>query len=445
LLSSYTAQVVDGPASGHVPAGPLLGPEQRPEFPVPKNEAERLRILDDYRIVGSDPEQAFDDLAELAARICGCPVGQINIMTEKHRWTKACYGLPLSLAEVPRGASSCQWTVCQSDLVVVPDLTRDDRFRHLPYVVGPPYARFYAGMPLINPEGYALGTLCVADFEPRQLTAEQADGLRRLARQAIGQLELRRHVIALRETERTLADQKQRAESLLLSILPPTIAHELMEDQKVEPRYHPSVTILFADFKDFTSFAETMEPRAVIDDLDGYFRAFDDIIVRHGLETLKTVGDGYIAVGGLPEPNHTHLVDACLAALAIQDYAARMNVERTKLRMPHWELRVGIHTGGVMAGVVGSRRFTYDVWGDTVNIAARMESTAEPGRINISQAIWQHVRALFDAEPRGMIEAKHKGKIAMFFLTGIRPEFAAGPDGRRPNDAFVASRQRLRL
>jgi adenylate cyclase len=445
LLSSYTAQVVDGPASGHVPAGPLLGPEQRPEFPVPKNEAERLRILDDYRIVGSDPEQAFDDLAELAARICGCPVGQINIMTEKHRWTKACYGLPLSLAEVPRGASSCQWTVCQSDLVVVPDLTRDDRFRHLSYVVGPPHARFYAGMPLINPEGYALGTLCVADFEPRQLTAEQADGLRRLARQAIGQLELRRHVIALRETERTLADQKQRAESLLLSILPPTIAHELMEDQKVEPRYHPSVTILFADFKDFTSFAETMEPRAVIDDLDGYFRAFDDIIVRHGLETLKTVGDGYIAVGGLPEPNHTHLVDACLAALAIQDYVARMNVERAKLRMPHWELRVGIHTGGVMAGVVGSRRFTYDVWGDTVNVAARMESTAHPGRINISQAIWQHVRALFDAEPRGMIEAKHKGKIAMFFLTGIRPEFAAGPDGRRPNDAFVATRQRLRL
>ena len=231
----------------------------------------------------------------------------------------------------------------------------------------------------------------------------------------------------------------------MLSILPPTIANELMEHQKVEPRYHPSVTILFADFKDFTSFAETMEPRAVIDDLDGYFRAFDDIVVRHGLETLKTVGDGYIAVAGLPEPNHTHPVDACLVALAIQDYAARMNAERAKLRMPLWELRIGIHTGGVMAGVVGSRRFTYDVWGDTVNVTARMEATAEAGRINISEATWQHVEGLFDAEPRGMIEAKHKGKLAMFFLTGIRPEFAAGPDGRRPNDAFVARRPQLRL
>lgn len=414
-------------------------------FPTPKNEAERLRAVEEYRIAGSDPEQAFDDLAELAARICGCPIGQINIVTDRHRWTKACYGLPLSLADVPRGASSCQWTVCQADLLVVPDMTRDERFSQLPYVTGPPHTRFYAGMPLINPEGYAIGTLCVADFEPRQLTTEQADGLRRLARQAVGQLELRRHVLALRETERRLADQKRRAESLLLSILPESIALELMEHRTVQPRYHPSVTILIADFKDFTTFAETMEPRAVIDDLDRYFRVFDDIVARHHLETLKTVGDAYIAVGGLPDPNRTHPVDTCLAALDIRDHVGRMNLQRTKLRLPPWELRIGIHTGGVMAGVVGSRRFTYDLWGDTVNVAARMEAAAEPGRINISQDTWDRVRDLFDAEPRGLVEAKHKGKLAMFFLTGLRHEFVADPDDRVPNGPFFAARQRLGL
>jgi class 3 adenylate cyclase len=436
--------VGDEPASGGFLAGSPGGGHHLSDFPVPENEAERLRALEEYRIVGSDPEQAFDDLAELAARLCGCPIGQINIVSDRHRWTKACYGLPVSLAEVPRGASSCQWTVCQSDLVVVPNMTQDDRFRNLPYVAGPPHAKFYAGMPLINPEGYALGTLCVADFEARQLSAEQADGLRRLARQAVGQLELRRHVIALRDTERTLADQKRRAEQLLLTILPAGIAAELMEHQKVEPRYHPAVTVLFADFKDFTRFAETMEPRAVIDDLDRYFRAFDDIVAGHRIETLKTVGDAYIAVGGLPEPNRTHPVDACLAALDIQRYVDRMNVERHRLRMPLWELRIGMHTGGLMAGVVGSRRFTYDVWGDTVNVAARLETTGEAGRINISEETWQRVQDFFEAEPRGMVEAKHKGELAMFFLTGLLPQFADDPDGR-PNDTFFATRQRLRL
>jgi class 3 adenylate cyclase len=437
-VASYTAQVADESSSERFRGDGV------PDFPVPANEAERIRALARYDIIGSDPEEAFDDLAEIAARACGCPIGQVNIVTEKHRWTKACYGLPTSLVEVPRGSSSCQWTICQSDLLVVPDLAADDRFRDLPYVAGPPYARFYAGVPLINPEGYALGTLCVVDFQPRQLTVEQADTLRRLARQATAQLELRRHVIALREAEETLADQKRRAEELLISILPAGVAAELIAHQRVEPRYHPSVTVLFADFKDFTTFAETLEPQAVVDDLDRFFCAFDEIAARNSVETLKTVGDGYIAVAGLAERNRTHPIDTCLAALEIQDHVARMNRQREKLRMPPWELRIGIHTGGVMAGVVGRRKFTYDVWGDAVNIAARMEAAAEPGRINISDETHRRVEALFDTEARGLIEAKHKGRMAMFFLTGIRPEFAGG-SRCRPNDRFFAARQGLHL
>ena len=237
----------------------------------------------------------------------------------------------------------------------------------------------------------------------------------------MGQLELRRQVIALRNAEQALSEQNRRVEELLLSILPSSIAEELLRAQKVEPRYHQSVTVLFADFKDFTIFAEQMEPRAVVDDLDRYFCAFDEIATGHGMETLKTIGDAYMAVGGLPQASRTHPVDACLTGLGIQDYAARANTRRRKMRMPPWELRVGIHTGGVMAGVVGRRKFTYDVWGDAVNVAARMQTSGEPGRVNVSEQTWQHVQGLFEAEPRGSIEAKHKGRLSMFFLTRIRP------------------------
>jgi class 3 adenylate cyclase len=412
------------------------------DLPVPDNEAERLRALDEYQIVGTEPEQAFDDLAELAAQVCGCPLGYVNIVSEKHRWIKACYGLSVAVAEAPRSSSSCQWTVCQSDVVVVPDMTEDPRFGDLPYVAGPPHLRFYAGAPLINPQGYALGTVCVGDFEPRHLDPEQIEALRRLARQAVGQLELRRQVIALRNAEQALGEQKRRVEELLLSILPSSIADELLRAQKVEPRYHQSVTVLFADFKDFTTFAEQMEPRAVIDDLDRYFCAFDEIATEHGMETLKTIGDAYMAVGGLPQGSRTHPVDACLTGLGIQDYVARANTQRRKMRMPPWELRVGIHTGGVMAGVVGRRKFTYDIWGDAVNVAARMQTCGEPGRVNVSEQTWQHVQGLFEAEPRGTIEAKHKGRLSMFFLTRIRPELARDPDGRLPGDGFYAARER---
>ena len=179
------------------------------DLPVPDNEAERLRALDEYQIVGTEPEQAFDDLAELAAQVCGCPLGYVNIVTEKHRWIKACYGLSVVVAEAPRSSSACQWTVCQPDVVVVPDMTEDPRFRDLPYVAGPPHLRFYAAAPLINPQGYALGTVCVGDFEPHHLRPQQVEALRRLARQAVGQLELRRQVIALRNAEQAYIDDPE--------------------------------------------------------------------------------------------------------------------------------------------------------------------------------------------------------------------------------------------
>lgn len=410
------------------------------DYPTPEREAERQRAVAAYNVMGTGPEAAFDDLTELAAQIAGTPISLINIVADATFWVKARVGVPPDITEVPRGAVCCAHTVCRSDLLVVPDLTQDQRFSNLPFVATEPFVKFYAGMPLINPEGYALGTLCIMDFEPRELSFEAMEAIRRLSRQVVAQLELRRRLAEIEEARRQLLEEKQRAESLILNILPADIASELERAGRVEPRYYPSATILFADFVGFTQFAEALAPRALIDDLDQYFSSFDEIIASCGLEKLKTIGDAYMAAGGLPQESKHHAVDACLAALQMQHFMRRANAQRGKMRLEPWQLRLGVHTGSVMAGVVGKQKFTYDVWGDSVNIAARLEATSEPGCVNVSESTYQHIKAFFETTPRGSIQVKNKGPLAMHFLERLKAEFARDPDGLLPNDAFRTAR-----
>jgi class 3 adenylate cyclase len=292
-------------------------------------------------------------------------------------------------------------------------------------------------MPLINPQGYALGTLCVLDFVKHKLTFEQTEAMRRLGRQVVAQLELRRNLIELDETRQALEAEMSRSDDLLLNILPPKIADELKRGNKVEPKYHDSVTIMFTDFKGFTSFAESMEPGVLVNDLNQYFSAFDDIVSRHNLEKIKTIGDAYMCAGGLPEQNRTHAVDTCLAALEIQNFMARANAEREKSRLPPWELRIGIHTGPVMAGVVGKTKFTYDIWGDAVNIAALMESNGEAGRVALSESTYHRVKDMFETEHRSSIEGKNKGRLETYFLNRLKPEFSQNEAGRAPKGALA--------
>ena len=229
------------------------------DLPLPENERERVKALEFYQIIGTPPEPAFDDIAELAAQFSDCPVGVINLISDTKEWLKAKYGLTPELSELPRG-TTCSTTLCQSDLLVVPDLREDDRFRELAYVAGEPYFRFYVGMPLINPEGFALGALCVLDFEPRHITFAQAEAIRRLSRQVVSQLELRRSFLELKATREALAAEKKKADDLMLNILPQYIADELKHQKHVEPRYYESVTIMFTDFKGFSQIAQSLSP-----------------------------------------------------------------------------------------------------------------------------------------------------------------------------------------
>ena len=256
-------------------------------FPTPANEAKRLNALRSFDILDTAPEIAYDEIVELAAQVCGCTVACINFIDSDRRWMKASYGLAAVLAEAPRGTAVCSTTICGADLFTVPDMTEDPRFDLNPLVVGSPHCRFYCGVPLITDEGYAIGSLCVMDVEPRQLSLKQRESLRSLSRQVLTQLKLRQieHGRIIKELEQArveVASEKARAEQLLDNVLPASVAEELKRKGKVEPKCTDFATILFADFQGFTLLAEQLEPALLVDLLDEYFTAFDDIIALMG-------------------------------------------------------------------------------------------------------------------------------------------------------------------
>jgi adenylate cyclase len=412
-------------------------------FPTPSNETDRIAALRSYGILDSPPEIGYDDVTQLAAQMCQCPVAYIGFMDDDRLWFKTKYGLPPDFHQCPREISFCRITVCGVEMVIASDVTLDERFCDLPFVRGEPHFRFYCGIPLITLDGHALGTLCVMDFQPRELSYEQSDALRALSRQLMTQLDLRRRLAELDEARVALAAEQARADALLTNILPASIAEELKRNGRVAPRYIPTSTIMFADMKSFTLLTERLAPAQLIDLLDQYFSMFDEIIGRHGLEKVKTIGDAYMAVSGLPEPNRLHAVDACLAALQLQAAVGRMNAQREKSRLLALEARIGLHSGPVISGVVGKRRLIFDIWGDAVNTAALMEANGAPGRVNVSDGVAGQVGALFELERRGGIEAKHKGVLKMHYVNRLKPEFARDPEGRMPSERFAAERRRL--
>lgn len=232
--------------------------------------------------------------------------------------------------------------------------------------------------------------------------------------------------------------ERRKSEELLLNTLPRKIAEELKQTGKVKPVYYQSASILFTDFKDFTKLAEQLTPEELVEELDYCFSSFDMIIEAHNLEKLKTIGDSYMCVGGIATPNPTHAIDAVLAALQIQAFMRWRRQEKIQNNQPYWEIRIGIHSGPLLAGVIGKKKFTYDVWGDAVNIASRMESSSLPGAINISQSTFELVKDFFDCEYRGKIAVKNKGDIDMYFVNGIKKHLSFDPLGLLPNDDFNA-------
>jgi adenylate cyclase len=406
------------------------------DYPVPENEAARLQALRSYNVLDTSPEICFDELSELAALVTGCPAAYISLVDDTRQWMKSLCNLPAVVCEVSREYAMCSRTICQHDVIQIEDLQLDERFKDSPFVTGVPYFRYYCGAPLINSQGYALGSLCVVDFAPRKLGHKEREALRQLSHQVVSQLEMRRSVGALQATQHELEKKQDEVELLMRNVMPASIAHELREHKSVEPRFFPNASILFTDFFGFTKLADSMAPRNLVDTLDQFFSAFDGIVTKHRMERLKTIGDAYMCVAGMPDQNRTHPMDACLAALEMRAFMSRYARDRIKIRLEPWEMRVGINTGPVVGGIIGQHKFAYDIWGHAVNIASRMESAGEPGRINVSENTHDFVKHLFDFEERGSVEIKNAGAVPMFFLERIKPELSADPAGTKPNDKF---------
>lgn len=210
--------------------------------------------------------------------------------------------------------------------------------------------------------------------------------------------------------------EHEKADNLLLDILPAETAHELKEKGVVQAKSYPVATVMFTDFVGFSAFARTLTAEELVEQIDFYFRAFDEIVARHGLEKIKTIGDSYMCAGGIPVPTTDHVCKVLAAALEIRRFTASQREKKLAQFGYPFDLRIGIHTGPVVTGVVGSSKIAYDIWGETVNIAARMEQTCDPHQINISEATYAHIKNDFECIYRGRFEAKHVGEIEMYFV-----------------------------
>jgi len=506
---------------------------------LPSNEAERLKALQQYNILDTEVEAAFDDLTRLAAYICGTPIALVSIVDANRVWFKS--KVNLEDTEAPRDVAFCAHTILNpDDLLVVPNALEDERFANNPLVTANPNFQFYAGTSVVTPDGFPLGTLCVIDRMPRNLTPEQLEALRILGRQVINQMELRMNLqrlerqiarekeakAKLRASDQQIVDllegmtdaffaldrqwrltyvnqqagqivqrkpedvlgkvfweifpgfkdstfdqefhkavaqqisvsfeefylplnhwfevrafpsydglsvfchditvrkavevalrfQQEQTEDLLLNILPGPIAERLKMAEDIIADSFDDVTILFADLVNFTQMASQVSPTELVRLLNEIFSAFDHLTEKHGLEKIKTIGDAYMVVGGLPTPQPNHAEAIAQMALDMQTSIDQFNATHKT----NFSLRIGINTGSVVAGVIGTKKFTYDLWGDAVNTASRMESHGIAGSIQVTETTYEKLRDKYVLEERGILQIKGKGKMKAYLLTGSR-------------------------
>lgn len=224
----------------------------------------------------------------------------------------------------------------------------------------------------------------------------------------------------LEEKNTIIEKERKRSDELLLNILPEDVMNELKETGKTTARNYDLVTVMFVDFKDFTLISNDLTPEELVSGIDDYFETFDRIVEKHRIEKIKTIGDAYLCAAGIPIPNTKNPIEMVDVAFLFLEAARNLKEQRMAKEKPVFDLRIGIHSGPLIAGVVGIKKFAFDIWGDAVNTAARMQQHGEEGKINISGTTYELIKHRFRCTHRGRIEAKHKGLIDMYFVEGRR-------------------------
>lgn len=234
-----------------------------------------------------------------------------------------------------------------------------------------------------------------------------------------------------------IEEERRKTEDVLSNILPHHVVMQLKSIGYAKPRNYKKATVMFTDFKGFTKSCEHLTPDEIVTALHTYFCEFDGIVVKHFIEKIKTIGDSYMCAGGVPLRNRSNPFNVVLAGLEIQKFMISIENLQTKENLPDWKLRIGIHTGELIAGVVGKIKFAYDIWGDTVNVAKRIESACEIGKVNVSESTYMEIKDFFDCEFRGEIDMKNRGAMKMYFVNGLKPEFAEDENMIIPNEEFM--------
>ena len=368
--------------------------------PKPENEESRLKDIKDLKIIEEniDKSKRFSSFPRLAAALTECDKAAINIVDDTVQHCKVNYGMDvvenMMMKEIPRELSICAHVLNNaSKPLVINDLTKDSRTKHVfeldNPIINKSFPKFYAGSPIITSNGYILGSFCVFNSEPKLLDNSKVEGLRMLADQFIDLY------------ESTKDEYKKGVKSI----------HT--KEEKVSGEYFSSSTVLFCDFVGFTKKTENMQPGELVEILDTFFNGFDKIIERFELKKVKTIGDAYMAVGGIPDLNSNHAERVVLASKEIINFVTGINFQQEAIGNESWYVRIGIHSGPVIAGNTSSN---FDIWGDTVNIASRLESSGEVMKINISEEVKKLLPSSFNISNQKTVHLKNKGDFEIYSI-----------------------------
>ena len=367
-----------------------------------KNESQRVDEVKRLGILDRDlsSERRYNSLTQVASYLTDCKHSMINILDSNIQHCKVSYGFNIAekmlTSEMPREITVCQFSLENpSKPLIIENLLEDERTKNMSKMTGSPDFQFYAGYPLITSKGFSLGTLCVLHDSPRSLSHQQVEGLRLLSDQVIGMI----------ESEAVSPKYKDKND------------FETGYIDKLDGQYYSAVSILFADFVGFTNMVENTEPGELLETLNTFFMGFDKIISKHNVIKVKTIGDCYMCVSGIPTQQKTHAKEICAAAIDMLQFVEGTNIQYDVVGKPRWDLRIGVHSGSVIAGTSGN---AFDIWGDAVNVAARVESSGETGKIHITEKTADYLEGDAKLAPRGEVTLKNKGSWSTFFLEELK-------------------------
>ena len=362
------------------------------------NEKCRLDEVERLGVLGKDfsADSDYNTLIQLSTIITGTQIGMINILGSNIQRCKMDFGFSADQSaiaqELPREISVCQYSLLNpKEPLVIEDMFLDERTKNFQKLEAYSELRFYAGSPLVTSRGYSIGTLCVLSMEPKKITHDQIEGLRILADLIVSSIE--NDLLKKQDEGNNEVSSNNQNQSMV--------------------KYFSTSSILFADFVGFTKLVEKLEAGDLIETLTVFFKGFDRLAQKHNVTKVKTIGDCYMCVSGIPKQEKEHALKMCAFALDMLKFVEGINIQHEVLEKPIWKLRIGIHSGPLIANF---QTGVFDVWGDSVNIAARMESSGQAGKVHISEKTADHLGSEFSLSSRGEVELKNKGYFQTFFI-----------------------------